>query len=203
MSDAPVTVRPAVPDDRDQVVATVVAAFATDPAWEFLTGGELHRVSPHFARALFDARVGDGTVWVVDGCRAVAMWDDRTGPQVEDEGRAAVWAAYREAVGEDSWASLQRYDDALHPHEPVRPYWYLGVLATNPAAQGTGLATAVLVPAFAAADEGGFDCWLETSVPGNTEFYERRGFTERLEVTIDGGPTTWWMRRPPRPTRRG
>ena len=192
------TVRPATVDDRERVVATVVAAFATDPAWEFLTGGELARVSPHFARALFDVRVADGTVWIADDGRAVALWDDRTQPRVDDPRRAAVWAAYREAVGEDSWASLQRYDDALHPYEPARPYWYLGVLATHPDAQGTGLATAVLGPAFSAADAGGFDCWLETSVAANTEFYERRGFTERIEVAVDGGPTTWWMRRPPR-----
>ena len=192
------TVRPATADDRERVVATVVAAFATDPAWEFLTGGEVARVSPHFARAVFDARVADGTVWVVDDCLAVAMWDDRTQPRVDDPGRAAVWAAYREAVGEESWASLQRYDDALHAHEPARPYWYLGVLATHPDAQGTGLATALLGPAFSAADAGGFDCWLETSVPTNTGFYERRGFSERIEVAVDGGPTTWWMRRPPR-----
>jgi len=198
MGSAAVTVRPATAEDRDRVVATVVAAFASDPAWEFLTGGEMARVSPHFAGALFDLRVADGTVWVVDDCGAVAMWDDRTQPRVEDPRRAAVWAAYRAAVGEHSWASLQRYDDALHPHEPVRPYWYLGVLATHPDAQGSGLATAVLEPAFAAADAGGFDSWLETSVPANTEFYGRRGFTERIEVAVDGGPTTWWMRRAPR-----
>jgi len=48
------------------------------------------------------------------------------------------------------------------------------------------------------ADAAGVDCWLETSVPGNMAFYERRGFLDRIEVTIDAGPTTWWMRRPPR-----
>lgn len=81
---------------------------------------------------------------------------------------------------------------------PQGPYWYLGVLATHPSAQGTGLATAVLQPVIAVADAAGLDCWLETSVPGNTEFYERRGFTERVQVDADGLATTWWMRRPPR-----
>ncbi len=51
---------------------------------------------------------------------------------------------------------------------------------------------------LAVADAAGLDCWLETSVPGNTEFYERRGFTERVQVDADGLATTWWMRRPPR-----
>jgi len=198
MSDTAATVRPATTGDREAVVASVVAAFATDPAWVFITGGEVARVSPHFARALFDVRVGDGTVWVTDDCRAVAMWEDRTTPRVDDPRHAAVWAAYREAVGQESWTWLQRYDDALHPREPARPYWYLGVLATHPDAQGTGLATAVLGPVLAAADARGLDCWLETSAPANTEYYERRGFTERVEVAVEGGPTTWWMHRRPR-----
>jgi GNAT superfamily N-acetyltransferase len=195
---SPVVVRRATPQDRAAVLATVVAAFATDPAWQFITGGELERLSPHFARALFDGRVGDGTVWISDDCLGVAMWDDRTGTAVAQEARDAAWAVYREAAGEEGWASLVRYDEALHAHEPAEPFWYLGVLATHPSAQGRGLATAVMAATFEIADAAGIDCWLETSVPANTAFYEHRGFTERVEVHIDAGPTTWWMRRPAR-----
>jgi GNAT superfamily N-acetyltransferase len=196
MSAPDVVVRPATPEDRDAVVATVVAAFHDDPAWEFITHGEVERLSPYFASALFEGRAGAGTVWVTDDCRAVAMWDDRSGASSGDLYPPAVWDRYREVAGEDAWASLQAYDRALHVHEPAEPFWYLGVLATHPSAQGVGLATAVLQPAFARADASGVDCWLETSKPGNTGFYSRRGFTERIEVEIDGGPTTWWMRRP-------
>lgn len=82
---------------------------------------------------------------------------------------------------------------------PLPPYWYLGVLATHPTAQRRGLAQAVIAPALALADAEGLDCWLETSKPANTGFYERRGFTERIEVAVPAGPLTWWMRRPARP----
>jgi GNAT superfamily N-acetyltransferase len=198
MSSPDVVVRRATPQDRDAVIATVVAAFAHDPAWDFITGGEVERLSPHFAGALFDGRAADGTVWVTDDCRGVAMWDDRTRPHPDPARRDAAWAAYREVAGEESWATLERYDGALHAHEPPEPFWYLGVLATHPQAQGRGLATAVMSATFAIADAARVDCWLETSVPANTDFYERRGFVERIEVEIDGGPTTWWMRRPPR-----
>jgi GNAT superfamily N-acetyltransferase len=199
MTSAPeVLVRRATSDDRERVLDTVVAAFATDPAWAFITGGDVARVAPHFAAALFDARVAHGTVWVTDDCRGVAMWADRTGEPAEDELAARVWSDYRATVGEEAWAGLQRYDDALETYAPPRPYWYLGVLATHPSAQGTGLATSVLQPVFDVADAAGLDCWLETSVPANTAFYERRGFTERVQVDAEGLPTTWWMRRPPR-----
>jgi GNAT superfamily N-acetyltransferase len=192
-----IAVRRATTADRDAVVATVVAAFATDPAWEFITGGEIERVSPSFAGALFDGRAGRGTVWVADDCRAVAMWDDRTQPVVEDDHQRTVWADYRANVGEQSFACLLRYDDAVHAQEPAVPFWYLGVLATHPSAQGTGLASAVIAPVLALADSAGVDCWLETSKPTNTEFYERRGFTERVRLTSPDVPPTWWMRRPP------
>jgi len=199
MSSPDIVVRRATPEDRDAVVATVVAAFHDDPAWEFITHGEIGRLSPYFAGALFDGRAGAGTVWVSDDCRAVAMWDDRTRAHAEDLYPPSIWERYREVAGEDAWNALQRYDGALHVHEPAEPFWYLGVLATHPSAQGTGLATAVLQPVLAQADAAGVDAWLETSKPGNTEFYARRGFIERIEVEIDGGPTTWWMRRPARP----
>jgi GNAT superfamily N-acetyltransferase len=198
----PVVVRRATAEDRDAVVATVVAAFATDPAWGFITDGEIERLSPYFAGALFDGRADAGTVWVTDDCRAVAMWDDRTGATTGDLYPPAIWEAYRAVAGEAAWSTLQAYDGALHVHEPAEPFWYLGVLATHPSAQGTGLATAVMRPVLDIADSVGIDCWLETSVPGNTEFYARRGFTERIEVEIDGGPTTWWMRRPAEVPRR-
>jgi len=198
MNASDVVVRRATPEDREAVVATVVAAFHDDPAWEFITAGENERLSPYFAAALFDGRAGAGTVWVTDDCRAVAMWDDRTSPHVEDLYPPEIWDRYREVAGEAAWDALQRYDGALHVHEPAEPFWYLGVLATHQSAQGTGLASAVLRPVFAEADAAGVDCWLETSKPDNTRFYARRGFAERIEVEIDGGPTTWWMRRPAR-----
>lgn len=197
MTPEPV-VRRATTADRERVVDTVVSAFVPDPAWAYITGGDFERVAPRFAAALFDGRVTAGGVWVTDDCRGVAMWSDRTDVDAEDTDAAGVWAAYRDAVGADAWASLRRYDRAIEEHAPPRPYWYLGVLATHPSAQRSGLASAVLRPMLDRADHDGLDCWLETSVPANTQFYERRGFTERLRVDAEGLPTTWWMRRPPR-----
>ncbi len=187
-------VRRATVEDRDGVIATVIAAFARDPAWAYITGTDFDRVSPHFAAALFDGRVGTGNVWVAGDCDAVAMWDERTAVAPVDADR--LWPAYRTAVGESAWESLQAYERALDSARPEPPYWYLGVLAARPDRQGEGLATAVLAPVLARADADGLDCWLETSTSGNRGFYERRGFTESVDVTVPGGPATWWMRRP-------
>ena len=182
------------------MVATILAAFVDDPAWAYLTGGDFDRVSPHFARALFDSRVGLGSVWVTDDRLATALWELREARDPDGAGDPEVdrvWTDYREAVGEDVFDLMRAYDDALHEHEPPRPYWYLGVLATHPTAQGRGWARAVLAPVLAIADRDGFDCWLETSKLTNLGFYDHIGFAERIEVDVPDGPTTWWLRRRP------
>jgi GNAT superfamily N-acetyltransferase len=193
-ADTPPAVRRATVADRDAVLATILAAFVDDPAWQHLAAGDFDGVSPHFAAALFDGRVGHGSVWVTDDCLAASLWEKHgTGGVGHDE---SVWDTFRAAVPVSVWDRVEAYDAALHAVGPVPPFWYLGVLATHPSVQGRGWGTAVVAPAFAIADADGLDCWLETSKPDNTEFYARRGFVERIEVDVPGGPTTWWMRRP-------
>jgi GNAT superfamily N-acetyltransferase len=100
-------------------------------------------------------------------------------------------------AGEEAWDRLASYNDALAAVCPADPYWYLGVLATHPARQGEGLATAVLTPILDEADRLGIACCLETSTMKNRRFYERRGFTHATEIILPGGPPTWWLRRAP------
>lgn len=203
MSDNPsgtvpnaIPVRLATHADVDAVVATVNAAFATDPAWSFIVGPDNHAAREAFARSLLIPRMREGTAWITDDCTAVAMWDRRSIEEAVDEEHKVIWATFRADVGEEVWSRLSAYDTAVHGGSPPCPYWYLGVLATHPAHQGRGLASAVLRPALSAADDEGWDCWLETSTPANKEFYAGRGFTESIAFDIPGGPPTWWLRRP-------
>jgi GNAT superfamily N-acetyltransferase len=187
-------VRPAVPADRDVVVDTTASAFAGDPAWDFILGAGNRRGAEAFAGALFDARVVRSTVWVADDGAAVAMWD-RVAPERAAPAEVDPWPVFRAEAGEQVWERLWRYDSAVTASGPLRPYWYLGVLATRPDRQGRGLATAVLGPGLAASADDGWDCWLETSKPENKPFYAGRGFTEVVPVAGLDGPPTWWLRR--------
>ena len=149
------------------------------------------------AKPAHTSRVGRGTVWVSDDLLSASLWERRDGEH--DLEGAGVWREFRAAVAPEVWARIEGYDAALAEVGPLPPYWYLGVLATHPTAQRRGLAQAVIAPALALADAEGLDCWLETSKPANTGFYERRGFTDRIEVAVPSGPLTWWMRHPARP----
>ena len=75
------------------------------------------------------------------------------------------------------------------------PYWYLGVLATDPAYQRRGLASAVLAPVLAAADRTGTPAYLETASATNVAYYARHGFIPAREVDLADGPRCWLMRR--------
>jgi GNAT superfamily N-acetyltransferase len=191
-------IRQASPAERAAVVTTVTAAFIDDPAWRFITHDEYEQLAPHFAGALFDLRAVSGNVWVSDDLATVAMWD---GPRrVNEQAQAAerIWADYRAAAGNRAYERLVAYKSAVAAAEPPDSYWYLGVLATDPARRREGLASAVLGPVLRVADHDGIACCLETSTQANRRFYERRGFIEATTVVIQGGPLTWWLRRPPR-----
>jgi GNAT superfamily N-acetyltransferase len=190
-------IRRALPAERDEVIATVTAAFAEDPAWRFILNDEYGRLAPAFAGALFDLRVACGNVWVSDDLATVAMWDSPSGDTDPLQRAEEVWARYRSVSSKQAYERLLAYRDALAASSPADTYWYLGVLATHPARQREGLASAVLRPVLSIADQAGIPCCLETSTEANRHFYERRGFITSTEVSLPGGPPTWWLRRPP------
>jgi GNAT superfamily N-acetyltransferase len=191
-------VRRAVPDDRAGVTRTVADAFRDDPGWGHIFGADYERLAGAFAGTLFDLRVGAGSVWVTDDLAAVALWEPPGGAGLPTGAVDAAWARYRRLAGPVAWARLQAYDDAVTRAHPVGRYWYLGVLATRPDHRGRGLATAVMAPALSSADRDGLHSCLETSTQDNRDFYQRRGFTEAVEVPLVGGPVTWWLTRRPR-----
>ncbi|MET7419575.1 GNAT family N-acetyltransferase [Dactylosporangium sp. NPDC005555] len=171
----------ATPAHRAAVVATVVAAFAADPAFRFFCPDDATYPDEAAAIAggLFDARVGLGTVWVADGGAAVAMWD---GPDAPPSGHAPTgrFAVYEHAVA----AAMPKY-----------PRWYLGVLASHPEHRGRRLARAAMAPALERAAADGLPALLETSNPGNVEVYRGAGFDVVERLTVDDHLPVWIMRR--------
>jgi len=86
--------------------------------------------------------------------------------------------------------------EKVHPKEP---HWYLGVLGTDPSAQGKGIGGALLQPILDRCDAEGLPAYLESSKDRNVPYYERFGFRVTGEIHIaQGGPTVWPMWRDPR-----
>jgi len=70
-------VRRLEPSERDLALASVVAAFATDPLvrWVWPDDGRYAACAPPFFGLLLDLRRAGGEAWAAGGGAAVAMWD--------------------------------------------------------------------------------------------------------------------------------
>jgi GNAT superfamily N-acetyltransferase len=160
-----------------------------------MMGEQYERLAPKFAGRLFDLRVGSGNVWVSDDLASVAMWEGPSSGHDSSRLADAAWERYRAEAGPRVFERLLAYERGIDAVAAPGPYWYLGVLATAPERQREGLASAVLEPVLAEADRSAVACCLETSTEDNRRFYERRGFTDAIDVPIPGAPQTWWLRR--------
>ncbi|GAA1736274.1 GNAT family N-acetyltransferase [Luedemannella helvata] len=180
---ADVVVTRATRADRDRVVATVVAAFATDPAFRFFFPADETYADQAtvFARYLFDKRVDLGTVWIVDGGASVAMWQAST---AETPGLSLD-------LPDDALARIEAADVEVHALLPGTPYFYLGILATHPHAAGRRWGRAVMAAGLAAAADLGLPAYLETTTPANVALYERAGW--RVTGTAQAGPLPLWV----------
>ena len=167
--------RPATTADREQVVATVVAAFADDPAFTHFFGAAYAADAPTFAGNLFDARSAYSTVWVVEGGAAVAMWNP--------PGAADVDVTVGLSTG--SRQRLAAYDAVVHPLTSAEPSWYLGVLATHPDQRGRRWGRLVMSAGLERARADRLPAYLETATQTNLAIYQASGWTVTDTVTVD------------------
>ncbi len=106
--------------------------------------------------------------------------------------RMGVGGLLRELRRQDALA--RRLREAL-----ARPAWYLDLLGVDPSAQGRGVGRSLLAPMLARIDRERADAVLLTYKRTNVELYRRFGFDVEVEEAIPGLPTSWTMRRRPRP----
>jgi len=175
------------------VIDSLVAAFAADPVLRHLFPDDAGypRHAAAFFGDLFDRRVHRGTVWTIEHGASVAMWDAPgadVGPPVD--------GSLADQLPADALARVAAYDAAVHGSMPSEPFWYLGVLGTDPAHAGRRWGHALMATGLRRAAADGLPAVLETSNPGNVEVYRRAGWAVAAEVPA-GPLTVWIMRQPP------
>jgi ribosomal protein S18 acetylase RimI-like enzyme len=173
--DSPIDVSVAEPADRDRVLRTIVDAFESDPFLRLALpdDDEYAEHAPRFFGVLFDRRVERTTVWLANGGDAVALWDGPGVGHTDDP---------TEGLPKQAKSIIAAYEESVHAVMPTVPHWYLGVLATVPAARGRGLARAVLRQGLSLAARAAVPAVLETTNPGNLEIYRRLGWRVHAEA---------------------
>jgi len=146
----------------------------------------------------FDVRIEGGEVFVHGDADGVSLWNPPGGNR---HGAAFVGEHWRSKVvpslPANELARHEAFTEVLDAMTPREDHWYLGLLGTAPANQRTGVATALLTPMLARADQERTPVFLETGMPRNVAFYERFGFGVVAEEVVPAGPRVWGMVRPP------
>lgn len=173
----------ATPADRERVVDTVVTAFEADPAFRYFFPDDASYAdqAAAFAGYLFDRRVCQGTVWIIEGGASVAMWEaPSSSVEAQRDGPPRL------ELPAEVIARLDLYNAAVHTALPTAAHWYLGVLATRPDHAGRRWGRAVMAAGVQRAASAGLPAFLETANPRNIEVYRRAGWEVVRSVTVQG-----------------
>lgn len=186
----------ATPSDFHRISRCLATAFDDDPVSVFLFPDPRTR----FARlvSLYQLVLGvmasHGCIYTDADVRGAAVWQAPSPPKpgrfAEVLGTVAMLAALR--TSSLRALALSRAVERLHPAEP---HWYLGILGTDPAHQGQGVASRLMRPLLERCDATGSPAYLECSKERNLSFYEGHGFRVTGEVQVERGPQLWGMHR--------
>ena len=189
------SVKTATKADLDQCVATIVLAFSGDPAarWGFADPKTYFEIFPRFVRAFGGKAFDHGSAHLVEGC-AAALWLPPGVEPDEETMMALVDSATAEGEREAMFGVFEQMA-AFHPKEP---HWYLPLIGTDPAKQGNGHGSALLLHALAICDREKLPAYLEASSPRNIPLYRRHGFESLGSIQVGNSPVITPMLRQPR-----
>lgn len=192
-------IRRATPDDDRHVATTLARSFSDDPLmmWLIPDDASRHRRQERFFHVELSHAHANGVVLTTDDHAGGALW---LAPR---RWKVDTWSMVREApallrsFGRRIPAALrlQEQMDAAHPREE---HWYLSVLGTDPARQGTGVGGALITGVTDRCDATGIGAYLESSKEANIAYYERFGFVVTGEIQAGDSPVLHAMWRDPR-----
>jgi ribosomal protein S18 acetylase RimI-like enzyme len=199
MTSASIEVRSATAEERPHAVATIVAAFVTDPIarYALATPHDYLQEFPAQVRAFAGGSFAHGTADIAADFGGVALW---LPPGVAPDGEALAQEFQRTAKAEHLADVLASFEQMDRTH-PKQPHWYLPMIGVEPNAQGAGLGGALMRHAVARCDAQGALAYLESSNPRNIPLYQRHGFEAMGEIQVGAAPVVTPMIREPRPQR--
>jgi len=177
---------PAQIADYDRSIASLVAAFITDPfiRWMFPDSKQyldnFPLVLKYFAGGAFE----HSSAYRSDDFKGVALWlPFGVGPDEE-----ALGAVMQEGVAapllEEVFAVLEQVG-AGHPEEA---HWYLPAIGVEPLSQGKGYGSALLARGLEVCDRNHIAAYLESTNPANIPLYQRFGFDVLGQIQAGSSP---------------
>jgi ribosomal protein S18 acetylase RimI-like enzyme len=184
--------------DVSALASALARAFDDDPvmAWLFPDPAGRKRTLPRFFSAhLTKIVLPHGEVYTTGDVAGGALWEPPGKWRLGMRGQLRMLPNFIRLFGRRLGVASRGLNlvEALHPQEP---HWYLAVLGTDPARQGHGIGSALMIPVLEHCDREGMPAYLESSKESNIAFYSRHGFKVTGEIRLPGGPLVWPMWRP-------
>jgi GNAT superfamily N-acetyltransferase len=190
-----VEVRGASEREEQAVSDVVTLAFSTDPMarWAYPNPHTYLAIWPEMIKAFGSHGFAHGTVHLVDGGGAAAMWLP-PGVQPDSERLRLLTDQHVPPERQTDMTRVFEQMDKFHPEEPC---WYLPLIGVDPIFQGRGYGSALLRYALEHVDRSGVPAYLEASNPRNISLYERHGFEVLGSIRAGSSPTVVPMLRRP------
>lgn len=197
-----IAIRPLGPEDLDETVALLSAAFWDRPFYHYLAPSQAER--REFLALNFRLRlehsigISDIDLALLDRRIAgIAVW----APPARDPG-PEDHSAMEEAFSVFSPGLRERFFGffrtliAARDQAVSQPYWSLAPVAVLPEHQGRGIASALIRKKLAAIDASPAPCFLGTQDAPNLDIYARYGFQKVREDPLAPGLIHYTMVRP-------
>jgi ribosomal protein S18 acetylase RimI-like enzyme len=179
-----------------QAIATIVAAFITDPVARFAwpTAHAYLEAMPLASREFSGSSFQHGTAYVSAGFCGAALW---LPPGVGPDGEA-LEKIFRDTAEREHMDDLMATFGKMEQCHPRQAHWYLAQIGVEPNAQGQGLGAELMRHAVARCDRESALAYLESGNKRNIPFYERFGFEVMGEIQVGAAPPLTPMLRRPR-----
>lgn len=199
---ADVTIRKATADDVPVVAQTLARAFQSDPAftWAFPDDRRRERVGPRYfdflVRAIY---LPKGEVHMTEDGGAAALWSRPEQWQVSIVSELPLLPLTVRAAGRYLLRTLTMPFFLERKHKRhLAPHYYLPIIGTAPAHQGSGYGGALLEYMLQRCDAEAAPAYLEATSARSRSLYARHGFEAVEELNWPwGGPPLWPMWRSP------
>jgi ribosomal protein S18 acetylase RimI-like enzyme len=167
-------------------MATLVRAFADDPAVRWMYPGEQQYLThfPAFARAFAGKAFDLGTADGLQAGSCAALW---LPPMVEPNERTVV-EVLEQSVDESLLPELFSVLEQMAAFHPTEPHWYLPLIGVDPVEQGRGCGSALLRQGLARCDRDRLPAYLESTNARNLSLYQRFGFKPVGEIKTRTSP---------------
>jgi len=194
--------------DLDAAVEVMTQAFYDYPLWTHLVPDEQRRsrLLPAFFRTFLRLAIESGEAYGIGKPpQGVAVWvvarqgDDWTSRPSE----LAYLELLRDPLFTSPSSALSLFStlDELQIRHAPGPHLYLSSMAVAAEARGRGVASLLVRPFLALADESSLPAYTETVNPSNVGLYEHFGFTVLQTVEVPDPLTIWSLLRRPRASK--